>query len=194
MTVIHKRNETAACRVCKAEFGGANGVGLETYTEYLGFERNVNELLVIACREDLVKRVSHSRAGRVSVSGDLLETVGHPEVDKALLARALCEIDAQLQKGKQVSKRPIPQLQAVYAPWQVADLAQTDVIVAQADGCVSAEYVWAYPPGIPLIVPGERIDQNMLQALDDVQACGTELHSTSRGMPGFVRVVIDEET
>lgn len=111
-----------------------------------------------------------------------------------LLARALCEIDAQLQKGKQVSKRPMPQLQAVYAPWQAADLAQTDVIAAQADGCVSAEYVWAYPPGIPLIVPGERIDQNMLQALDDVQACGTELHSTSQGMPGFVRVVIDEET
>lgn len=39
------------------------------------------------------------------------------------------------------------------------------ILLAEAAGRVSAEYVMAYPPGIPLLVPGERITAGEVQAI-----------------------------
>ncbi|MBQ7379518.1 MAG: aminotransferase class V-fold PLP-dependent enzyme [Clostridia bacterium] len=110
----------------------------------------------------------------------------------ARLARALCEIDVRIEASASASTRTLPQLHTVYAPWQVADLDAVSIPTAQADGCVAAEYVWAYPPGIPLVVPGEMIDGQMLDAFTELQTHGTELHSTSSQLPDALRVVIEE--
>ena len=114
----------------------------------------------------------------------------------ALLARALCEIDVRIEADSSVYPIHLPQLHTVYAPWQVADLPQICVPTSEADGFVSAEYVWAYPPGIPLVVPGEMITDQMLAALAAMQSRGTELHSTNgqkpEQMPHALRVVSEE--
>lgn len=110
----------------------------------------------------------------------------------ARLARALCEIDARIEASASASTLTLPQLYTVYAPWQVADLSSIHVPVEQADGFVSAEYVWAYPPGIPLVVPGEMITNQMLDAFAALQTRGTELHSTSGRLPDSLRVVNEE--
>ena len=50
-------------------------------------------------------------------------------------------------------------------------------------GRVSGEAVWAYPPGIPLILPGEKITQDFLSSVRDLEASGTALHhSRSQGI------------
>lgn len=51
--------------------------------------------------------------------------------------------------------------------------------VAEAVGKVSGEYVWAYPPGTPLLVPGEVLDAQTVQAV----LLGAGLHSTRGGVP-----------
>ena len=60
---------------------------------------------------------------------------------------------------------------------------------ADACGRISGEFVWAYPPDIPILVPGERIDQEMIDAMIAMQEKGVRLHSDSEGLPGFVRVL-----
>lgn len=110
----------------------------------------------------------------------------------ARLARALCEIDARTEASESASDVAFPQPHAVYAPWQTADLFHLCVPIACADGYVSAEYVWAYPPGIPLVVPGEMIDGEMLAAFARLQACGTELHSTRGKMPQTLYVLEED--
>lgn len=114
----------------------------------------------------------------------------------ARLAHALCEIDVRIEADSSVYPIHLPQLHTVYAPWQVADLACINVPVEQADGFVSAEYVWAYPPGIPLVVPGEYVDDAVLACFADLQERGTELHSTNgqkpEQMPHALRVVSEE--
>lgn len=104
-------------------------------------------------------------------------------------ARALCEIDVRIEANESASVCTLPQLHAPYAPWQVNDLPSMPVPLASADGYVAAEYVWAYPPGIPLVVPGEYVDGELSQTLAELQACGTELHSTSGGMPKTILVI-----
>ena len=110
----------------------------------------------------------------------------------ARLAHALCEIDVRIEADSSVYPIHLPQLHTVYAPWQVADLACINLPIVQADGFVSAEYVWAYPPGIPLVVPGEYVDDAVLACFADLQERGTELHSTSGQMPHALRVVSEE--
>ncbi|MBR2445987.1 MAG: aminotransferase class V-fold PLP-dependent enzyme [Clostridia bacterium] len=114
----------------------------------------------------------------------------------ALLARALCEIDVRIEADSSAYPVHLPQLHTVYAPWQVADLPQICLPASEADGFVSAEYVWAYPPGIPLVVPGEMITDQMLAAFAAMQSRGTELHSTNgqkpEQMPDALRVVTEE--
>lgn len=111
----------------------------------------------------------------------------------ARLAQALCRIDAQLEMRKSDCILTLPQPHTVYSPWRVADLPSIRVPIAHADGYVSAEYVWAYPPGIPLIVPGEYVDDAMIKALSDMRKKGTELHSTRGGMPENLYVVEENE-
>ncbi len=49
---------------------------------------------------------------------------------------------------------------------------QVRMEVPAAGGCISAEYVYLYPPGIPLLVPGERIDPAFPGELLEVQRRG----------------------
>ena len=47
-----------------------------------------------------------------------------------------------------------------------------DVAVASAVGCVCAETIVTYPPGIPTLLPGEVVTQ---AAADQVRAMGLEM-------------------
>lgn len=49
---------------------------------------------------------------------------------------------------------------------------------AQALGRVAAEYVWAYPPGVPLLAPGEAITEAYLAAAAHLEQTGTALKHT----------------
>ncbi|MBR2848019.1 MAG: aminotransferase class I/II-fold pyridoxal phosphate-dependent enzyme [Clostridia bacterium] len=62
------------------------------------------------------------------------------------------------------------------------------VSLGEAIGRVVAEYVWAYPPGIPLLVPGEEITEEFVRyAIGETKRI--EWHSTRGGMPREVAVL-----
>ena len=64
--------------------------------------------------------------------------------------------------------------QALFAP-------HTALALQHAVGRTSAEYVWAYPPGVPLLAPGEVITPEFIAACTALAACGTHLHHTGLG-------------
>lgn len=55
------------------------------------------------------------------------------------------------------------------------------VPVGESVGKIAAEYVWAYPPGIPVIIPGEVIPPSFLQS--------TAAESDSRALPERIKVL-----
>ncbi|MBR1811676.1 MAG: aminotransferase class I/II-fold pyridoxal phosphate-dependent enzyme [Clostridia bacterium] len=58
--------------------------------------------------------------------------------------------------------------------------AYTCVGIAAARGKISAEYIYAYPPGIPAVVPGERITDAVLLYITAAEQCGIKFrHSIS---------------
>lgn len=59
-------------------------------------------------------------------------------------------------------------------------------------GKVSGEYIWAYPPGIPLITPGEVITTALVEDVERLYRAGVNLIGT-RGKPPFTTVALHEE-
>lgn len=49
------------------------------------------------------------------------------------------------------------------------------VKLKDAAGCVSAEYIYLYPPGIPFLIPGEKLPQYMPAILLNLQEAGYRL-------------------
>ena len=47
--------------------------------------------------------------------------------------------------------------------------------IEQAEGCVSGEFVYAYPPGIPFVVPGEVIGSDVLRIIREGQQTGLSI-------------------
>ena len=61
--------------------------------------------------------------------------------------------------------------------------------LAEAVGAVAAEYVWAYPPGVPLLAPGEEVTPAFAEAVTALTAAGTALHHTGAGADGKLAVL-----
>lgn len=91
----------------------------------------------------------------------LMLGMGDVQLDSALLVRAL-----QAWPAKQPIAWPMwqvpPQPELVMRPREAyfADLCWVEL--RQAIGRTAARPVYAYPPGVPLVYPGERIDANLV--------------------------------
>lgn len=53
---------------------------------------------------------------------------------------------------------------------------------------ISLEYVWAYPPGIPIIVPGEVISEEIIEQIKYLIKNSVEIYSTNQKMPDYIAV------
>ncbi|MFR9207244.1 MAG: hypothetical protein ACLVKR_02495 [Lachnospiraceae bacterium] len=108
------------------------------------------------------------------------------------LCSALLSIDERLAPAPAKAILPAPRLVSEKCAKEAVLADETNikaVSLKEAGGELSAEYVFAYPPGIPLIVPGERIDNNIVNYLNDIQERGTALHSTYGGFPESLHIL-----
>ncbi len=62
-----------------------------------------------------------------------------------------------------------------FLPGEVEEQERECVDFAACAGRISGEYIYLYPPGIPFIVPGEKIDEEMLQAMQLLKNQGYEI-------------------
>lgn len=126
------------------------------------------------------------------------------------LAKAVAEIDSQLagkkkqsggkqriersanyQKGDTgafLTSEPIVCMEAyeaMYAPYEVMPLSESRERI-------SAEYAMIYPPGVPFLVPGEKITEGVISQIDAARESGLMLTGLSDKEGRTVRVVKEE--
>ena len=106
------------------------------------------------------------------------------------LAAALCEIDRRVEgmPGQRVaSPREIYRKQKqVMAPDLAVDAPQMALPMAEAAGQVSSSYVYLYPPGIPILAPGELIDAQTVQTIGRCLSLGLDVE----GLPDGKRISV----
>ena len=74
-----------------------------------------------------------------------------------------------------------PYLEGNFAPVETVPLAE-------ARGRTCAELVAPYPPGIPVLAPGERITEEALDALDQARQAGVRIAYAADASLATVRV------
>ena len=79
---------------------------------------------------------------------------------------------------------------AVYTIGQAVLLPHHALPLENAVGQISAEYVWAYPPGVPLLAPGETVTAEFAAAARALQGLGTRLHHSQSKNPQELETVI----
>ena len=105
-------------------------------------------------------------------------------------AEALLELDKEIRctaPRLPFASAPIPPRRLSVREASVRP-SQT-VRLKEARGKIAAEYVWAYPPGIPLAVPGEELTDALIRHITIQREAGVALHSTTGGMPRTLRIV-----
>lgn len=121
-----------------------------------------------------------------------LTGAGDDETSLLRLARALLALDAGCPEdpvtpvpGPPPAFPParMPPGQALCTPFEVLPRSR-------AAGRVCAQYLWVYPPGVPLAVPGEELTPALLTRLDALARGGAELCASPSGAPGTVRVTV----
>lgn len=75
--------------------------------------------------------------------------------------------------------RPLAEAQRAPGHWRP---------LTKALGQLAGEAVWAYPPGQPLLLPGERISQQRIGLLQQLQHAETQIYSDSGAWPQ-IRVI-----
>jgi len=106
------------------------------------------------------------------------------------LAGALLELDAACTS--RTEQKPLPPLPLPHArlsmeeasalPWQLLPRGR-------AASAVSAAAIWAYPPGIPLVLPGEEISGELVENLSRMEALGIKLVATRGALPEQLAVL-----
>lgn len=122
------------------------------------------------------------------VSGDYviaMTGMGDDEESINRLCVALSDIDLKIRKRKNFDFQPEP----VIIPEKVLEVSDAitsksvQLALSESVGRVSAEYVWAYPPGAPVIVPGEKINESVINQIIGLYSSGISVHSTAKDVP-----------
>lgn len=112
------------------------------------------------------------------------------------LSRALYEIDRQLTTDTSalpvnadvglLQRLPV----CICTSAEARSQAKESVPFSSSAGCVAGEYLWAYPPGVPLIVPGEVIGKGLIGQVQAFLDAGVSVKSTSGEMPQKILTLI----
>lgn len=111
-------------------------------------------------------------------------------IDK--LIKALKEISLEYikQKNKQPDFIDIPAIpKAALTPREAFTAKKTSISLKNSAGKISGEFLMAYPPGIPILCPGEVITKDIIEYTEELKATGLYVQGTEDTTIENIKVV-----
>lgn len=168
--------------------------------------------LVLSVKDTILKKENRVFTGKMLYERLLLEyhlqmemaagsyviamtSIGDTKEGMDRLLSALFEIDEELEKNSEKEKRYyLPRQEQVLTSFEVEGMRRMENVKSlswkESAGFISMEYAYLYPPGIPLIVPGERITKETAAMLVDYQNKGFSVEGIS--VENYIEVLINE--
>jgi arginine decarboxylase len=147
---------------------------------------------------DVVARLNrvHGVQPELSGAGHVLciTTIGNTEADMDRLVAGFADVveNARLrgkgQRSELVSDLLSARPEMVLTPREAFFADEDSVSLSDAGGRIAAEAITPYPPGIPLVMPGERLSADVLQLLLALREAGNPI-SASDPTLAIVKVV-----
>ena len=121
---------------------------------------------------------------------------GDTEEGMEKLLTALREISNEYY-GKGTKKSDfidIPSIpEQVQIPREAFNSVNTAVEIKKSVGMISGEFLMAYPPGIPILCPGERITQEIIDYVEKLKNTGLYVQGTEDPEVEYIKVVREED-
>lgn len=115
--------------------------------------------------------------------------MGDTAEDLLHLAAALNEIDSTARSDTNALPAILP-LPTQQLPIYAAVKQETECVpLADAAERIAGDFLWAYPPGIPLVVPGEIIGENLIAYIRSASERGIEISGPKGAPHGTIRVL-----
>ena len=114
----------------------------------------------------------------------VIAMTGLGDTDETLSAffKAAEKVDKVVKKRRDKTVTGFTQPEKRLSPRQALSNPSEPVPLRYCDGRIAAEYVWKYPPGSPVIIPGELVCAETLSASDSIR-------SSYGGVPASIRCV-----
>jgi arginine decarboxylase len=115
-------------------------------------------------------------------------------IDKML--DALREISSEYYgKGDRKSDFiDIPSIpEQVQKPREAFNSVKTSVALKESIGMISGEFLLAYPPGIPVLCPGEKVSLEIVDYIEKLKAAGLYVQGTEDPKVEYIKVVKPED-
>lgn len=94
------------------------------------------------------------------------------------LLEALLDIDRNISrenKQEQTTLFYVTDLRLALTPYEAYNLRKESIIIDESIGNIAAEYIYLYPPGIPLVVPGEEITKEIISRIKEYKKAGLHI-------------------
>lgn len=105
------------------------------------------------------------------------------------LANSLIKIDKELRMNPKSECYTIAELPCKkFKSSQRFNFASQVIPLKNAENKISLEYIWAYPPGIPIIVPGEIISKRIIDTIFALKKNNIDIYSSEKMVPNFITV------
>jgi lysine decarboxylase len=115
----------------------------------------------------------------------------HTEADWQLLLAALQKLSAAYglpgQKTRPFTPPPLPEL--ALSPRQAHFAPRRTVKLADSAGQISATLLAPYPPGVPVLAPGEIISPELVDYLQALAATGQHFHGIKEDKLEFIDII-----
>ncbi len=108
------------------------------------------------------------------------------------LEQALIEIDQTVNESQDMMDYAgvCPANAIVYDPYVAKRKDRKGVQLYDCAGRISGEYVYLYPPGIPLIVPGERISAEAVDKIGEYERKNLKIKGFEGVREGILQVIV----
>jgi arginine decarboxylase len=81
----------------------------------------------------------------------------------------------------------------VQKPREAFNSVKTSVALKESIGMISGEFLLAYPPGIPVLCPGEKVSLEIVDYIEKLKAAGLYVQGTEDPKVEYIKVVKPED-
>jgi arginine/lysine/ornithine decarboxylase len=176
-------------RVLRPQHLAAAGSGLHQLDEtklLIGTGGLAADAREIVARLNRVHGVQPELAGTGHVL--CITTIGNTDADMDRLVSGFTEVAGHVGRkdvdapGGLTADLLAVRPQTVLTPREAFFAADETVSLAQASGRIAAEAITPYPPGIPLVMPGERFSADVIALLSALREAGNPISASDPSM------------
>ena len=163
---------------------------LKNYGNFFDLDRSKIVMLTKDGKKLLDLLRSEGVECEMAMPGYVVAMTGMGDTKKSIdsLFDALSAIDESLERG--ISKIPnIYSAERVMTAYKAKTEPSEYLGYMKSVGRICAEYIWAYPPGVPIIIPGEKVSEEVAKTLMRYEEYEFALKGSKKRKTGEILVI-----